>query len=164
MTQMPPHPWNTILVPSGEIFGLTPDAAICVFVPLARLKRQIPLQEYAIFPASPAGVGLRVTTEVGVGVGVAVTTGVGVGVGFAAVSVPATKSSRATFATSEGFLRGCPKVRVRLEPDEILVEVISILLVVVDARLVSLGNGRSGNALGGPVPLEGGFTTDSVPW
>jgi hypothetical protein len=69
MTQMPPHPWNTILVPSGEIFGLTPDVAISVFVPLARLNRQMPLQEYAIFPVSPAGVGVGVTTGVGVGVG-----------------------------------------------------------------------------------------------
>src|SRR5688500_17429001 len=50
-----PLDWNAILVPSGEIFGLTPDTGSGVFVPAARSNRQIfPPQTYAIFPASPA--------------------------------------------------------------------------------------------------------------
>src|ERR1700687_4065744 len=116
MTQIPPHPWNTILVPSGEIFALTPDVAISVFVPLVRSNRQIPPQEYAIFPVSPAGVGVAVRTGVGVRVGVTVRTGVGVGVGFAAASVPAAKSSRVTLATSGKILRArCARTRVKPE-------------------------------------------------
>src|SRR5438445_13556990 len=52
MTEIPPPPWKTILVPSGENFGFTPDTANCVFLLVVRSKTLIFPFDHAIFPVS----------------------------------------------------------------------------------------------------------------